>query len=183
MDRCEEGIQALGMFSFSTKFSFPPATFPASFCGSSTADASSLSQGVMADQDGQAFVEEGSTNFNSGEDEIDQNRDLPSISLSGAQESEKGFFSSGGQTPCKQFAGGTGAHQILVVLLEVCVWTTQPVGLYGKNSSSLDRDIKTEKTRWQRTLTGTRCVLLSTKFQVEASDLLSEEKCCDPVRL
>lgn len=46
----------------------------------------------MADQDGQAFVEEGSTNFNSGEDEIDQNRDLPSISLSGAQESEKGFF-------------------------------------------------------------------------------------------
>lgn len=99
------------------------------------------------------------------------------------KKARKVFFSSGGQTPCKQFAGGTGAHQILVVLLEVRVWTTQPVGLYGKNSSSLDRDIKTEKTRWQRTLTGTRCVLLSTKFQVEASDLLSEEKCCDPVRL
>jgi len=71
------------MFLFSTKFSF---TFPASFCGSSTADVSSLSQGVMADRDGQAFVEEGCTNFNSGEDEIgpplpiqrvNQNRDLP----------------------------------------------------------------------------------------------------------
>jgi len=60
----------------------------------------------MADQDGQAFVEEGSTNFNSGEDEIgpplptqrvDQNRDLPSNSLSEAQESEKGFFQAVGR--------------------------------------------------------------------------------------
>lgn len=176
------------MFFFSTKFSF---TFPASFCGSSTADVSSLSQGVMADQDGQAFVEEGCTNFNSGEDEIcpplpiqrvNQNRDLPKQFFIWRERKRERFFSSSGQTPCKQFAWGTGAHQIFVVLLEVRVWTTQPVGLHGKNSSSLDRDIKTQKNRWQRSRTSTRCVLLSTKFQVEASELLSEENGCDLVR-
>jgi len=173
VERCKEGIRALGMFSFSTKFSFPPATFPASFCGASTADVSSLSQGVLADQDGQAFVEEGSTNFNSGEAEIgpplpvqrvDQNRDLPSNSLSGAQESEKGFFQAVGRLHANSLQEELAPTRFWLFLFEVRVWTTQPVGLHGKNSSSLNRDIKKQKTRWQRTHTGTRCVLLSTKF-------------------
>merc|ERR1712012_777951 len=67
-----------------------------------------MAQGLMdpADDKGvQAFSEEGGTNFNSGEGKIDpllltekddQNRDLPSNSQSGAQESTNGFFQSVG---------------------------------------------------------------------------------------